>query len=285
MSGTTREQEMRSPVNGWIGLFIVLLLLALGLGAIFTARPFIGMFLLILGLFLSKGLTVLQPNESAVLVFFGNYASTLRRDGFFWVNPFYLKKRISLRVQNFVTPTLKVNDKLGNPIDIGAVVTWRVHDTARAVFDVEHYESYIHAQSDMGLREVAGSHAYDAATDDVGLTLRGNFQAISQLLTETLQDHVDVAGVVILEAKISHLAYAAEIAGVMLRRQQAEAVVQAREKMVEGAIGMVKMALDRMESQRIAQFTPDQKAALVTSMMTVLLSETGAQPVVHTGQS
>jgi regulator of protease activity HflC (stomatin/prohibitin superfamily) len=282
MSNPTHELALVRPASGWVGLAVVLALIGGGAALAFGLRPagiVAGALAILLAFFLAKGLLTLQPNEAAVLVFFGNYSATLRRDGFFWVNPFYARTRVSLRVRNFNTPTLKVNDRLGNPIEVAAVVTWRVEDTAQAVFDVEDYERYTHAQSEMALREVASAHAYDGADRDI--TLRGNFGRISELLTDTVQDHVRVAGIVVMEAKLTHLAYAPEIAGVMLRRQQAAAVVEAREKMVEGAIGMVKLALERMTSEDITTFTPGQRAALVTNMMTVLLSETGAQPVIQ----
>ncbi len=278
----TREIPRESPLSGWLGVVTVIALFAVAAFLIVRVPPFgalPGALLLALGGFLAKGLFTLQPNEAAVLIFFGNYKATVRHDGFFWVNPFYKRVRVSLRVRNFNTPTMKVNDKLGNPIEVGAVITWRVEDTAQAVFDVEDYQQYIEVQSEMGLREVASSHAYDAGDRDE-LTLRGNFKSISELLAATLQHHVDIAGIVIMEAKLTHLAYAPEIASVMLRRQQAEAVVQARERMVDGAIGMVRLALERMTSEDIATFDPAQRAALVTNMMTVLLSESGAQPVI-----
>lgn len=283
VANPTHEFERERPASGWLGVAVVLLIAGFGVWLILTPyawRPLAGGACVFLAFFLAKGLLVLEPNASAVLTFFGNYVATIRRDGFFWVNPLYKKHRVSLRVENFNTPTLKVNDRLGNPIEIAAVITWRVQDTAQAVFDVEDYARYIHVQSEMGLREVASSHAYDGGGDRE-VTLRGDFQAISRLLTDTIQEHVAIAGIMILEAKITHLAYAPEIAGVMLRRQQAEAVVQAREKLVEGAIGMVKTALDRLEAERIAQFSSAERAALVTNMMTVLLSEEGAQPVIQ----
>ena len=282
VANPTREATREHPISGWLGLVFVAAAVGGGAFLAFGLRPagiVVGALAIGFGFFLAKGLLTLQPNEAAVLVFFGSYAATLRRDGFHFVNPFYARTRVSLRVRNFNTPTLKVNDKLGNPIEVAAVVTWRVEDTAQAVFDVEDFERYTHVQSEMALRELASAHAYDG--DDRDLTLRGNFGRISELLTATVQKHVDVAGIVVMEAKLTHLAYAPEIAGVMLRRQQAAAVVEAREKMVEGAIGMVKLALERMTSEDIATFSPDQRAALVTNMMTVLLSESGAQPVIQ----
>jgi len=278
----TLEIARERPMSGWLGLLVVLVLF--GLAAFFALRGSpagiaVGVLLVLGGFFCAKGLFTLEPNEAAVLIFFGEYVATVRRDGFFFVNPLYNRKRVSLRVRNFNTPTLKVNDKEGNPIEVAAVITWRVADTAQAVFDVEDYVGYTHMQSEMGLREVASSHAYDGHGGRE-VTLRGNFDKVSEVLIETLQRHVDIAGVLVLEAKITHLAYASEIASVMLRRQQADAVVQARERMVEGAIGMVELALKRLEADGIAQFGSDQRAALVTNLMTVLLSETGAQPVV-----
>jgi regulator of protease activity HflC (stomatin/prohibitin superfamily) len=278
----TLEITRDHPLSGWLGLAAFFLMLGAAAYLALPPRP-AGLVLAVplglLAMFLLRGLGTLEPNEAAVLIFFGRYVATIRRDGFFFVNPFYSRKRVSLRVRNFNTPTLKVNDREGNPIDIAAVITWRVADTAQAVFDVEDFEGYTHMQCEMGLREVASSHAYDGHGGRE-ITLRGNFDKVSAELVDTLQSHVDVAGVNVVEAKITHLAYAPEIASVMLRRQQAEAVVQAREKMVEGAIGMVSLALKRLEEEGTVAFTPPQKAALVTNMMTVLLSETGAQPVV-----
>jgi regulator of protease activity HflC (stomatin/prohibitin superfamily) len=282
------EVQLDSPLSGWLGLIGVILLLGLA-GAIFLVRPFAGAIpagiLAFVAVWALKGLVILQPNEAAVLTLFGRYAGTLRRDGFFYVNPFYARKKLSLRARNFTTPTLKVNDLAGNPIEVAAVVTWQVEDTAQAAFDVEDFESYTHVQSEMGLREVASSHHYDGDGRQ-GATLRGSFDAISRLLAETIQAHVAVAGVSVVEARLTHLAYAPEIASVMLRRQQAEAVIAAREKMVEGALGMVKLAVDRMGTDGIADFERAERAALATSLMTVLLSEAGAQPVLPvTGQS
>ena len=237
----TLEIERDRPLSGWLGLLLVLVLFAVGAFSALRGGPVgivVGVFLVLAGFLFVKGLFTLEPNEAAVLIFFGEYVATVRRDGFFFVNPLYNRKRVSLRVRNFNTPTLKVNDKEGNPIEVAAVITWRVADTAQAVFDVEDFEDYTHVQSEMGLREVASSHAYDGHGGEI--TLRGNFDRVAELLIATLQRHMDVAGVMVVEAKITHLAYASEIASAMLRRQAADAVVQARERMVEGAIGMVE---------------------------------------------
>jgi regulator of protease activity HflC (stomatin/prohibitin superfamily) len=285
----THERVNNNPVSG-IGFLVGLLGLAVVSIILMTSHALgllgvIGMVVCSLAFILGiKGLVVLEPNTAAVFILFGTYAYTISRSGFFWVNPFFDRRKVSLRVENFHTTTLKVNDRLGNPIEIAAVITWRVRNVARATFDVEGYERYIQIQSEMGLRDVASTHAYDSSSNDE-LTLRGNSQAVSDLLKSTVQGHVQVAGIEILGVKIMHLAYAPEIANVMLRRQQAGAIIQARELLVEGAVGMVKITLERLEKEGIATLTPNQRAALVTNMMTVLLSENNAQPVIQMGQA
>ena len=273
----SKEVPLENTASGWLMLFVLLGLFVAGL---FLVRiPFIGVPVIVLAVFLSIGFLVLKPNESAVLTLFGRYVGTVKREGFHWVNPFYAKQKISLRARNFTTPTLKVNDKVGNPIDVAAVVVWLVRDTAQAAFDVDDFEGYIKTQCEMALRDVVSTHPYDA-TKDEHVSLRGNTAAVSDLLKESLQRSVNVAGLQILEMRITHLAYAPEIASIMLRRQQAEALIQAREKMVDGAIGMVKMALDRFQSEGITDMSQQQKATLVSNMMLVLLSDEGAQPVI-----
>ena len=277
---------MGSPISGWWGIVAVLSLLAAG-SSVFLLGDWLGNVLvavsLVVGaLFLWRGPVTLQPNEAVALVLFGEYRATLRRDGYFWVNPFYKRVRITLKTRNFITPTLKVNDASGNPIEVAAVITWKVRDTAQALFDVEDYENYLQVQSETGLREVAGSAAYDGA--DHEFTLRGNFDKVAQRLCDKIQQHVDIAGVEVLEAKLTHLAYAPEIASVMLRRQQAEAIVQSREKMVQGSIGMIALALQQIDAEQIVVLSADQKATMAINMMAVLLSETGAQPVVSLGR-
>jgi regulator of protease activity HflC (stomatin/prohibitin superfamily) len=287
----TNEIEIEHPVNGWTGVVGVLILIGTDIFLVLSLFPSaggIGTFLFIAAvsalLVLSlKGFITLEPNEAVVLILFGNYRFSLKQAGFFWVNPFYTRTRISLRVKNFNTPTLKVNDKQGNPIEIAAVITWYVSDTAAATFDVEDYSLYIHTQCEMSLREMAGKVAYDSHDKEV--SLRGNFDAVAKVLTDSVQEHVAIAGITVSEAKITHLAYAPEIAGVMLRRQQAEAVIFARQRMVEGALGMVRSALEVLHNEKIVDLTPQQKATLVTNMMTVLLSEEGAQPVIQMGSS
>jgi regulator of protease activity HflC (stomatin/prohibitin superfamily) len=245
--------------------------------------------LLVVALFCAKGLFTLEPNQAAVMIFFGSYVGTVCESGFFWVNPFYSRTQVSLRINNWNTPVLKVNDERGSPIEIAAVIAWRVQDTARAVFDVESTLNYLQIQSESAVRQVASSHAYDDTEIAEGgrskKSLRTDLDAIAGLLRESIQQHVDVAGIVIEEAKIAHLAYAPEIANAMLRRQQAEAVVMARQKLVDGAVGMVEVALKNLEDKKIVSLTSDQRAVLVTNMMTVLLSESGAQPVIQMAQT
>jgi regulator of protease activity HflC (stomatin/prohibitin superfamily) len=283
------DERIISGANGWIMLAILLLMLLLAVFLIATPGVPVklagGVVLLVFTLFLCKGLFTLEPNQAAVTIFFGQYAGTVCESGFFWVNPFYRRIRVSLRINNWNTPVLKVNDERGNPIEIAAVIAWRVHDTARAIFDVESTLNYLQIQSESAVRQVASSHAYDDSEGGHKKSLRTDLDAIAELLRESIQQHVDVAGIVIEEAKIAHLAYAPEIASAMLRRQQAEAVVMARQKLVDGAVGMVEVALKNLEDKKIVSLTPEQRAVLVTNMMTVLLSETGAQPVIQMAQS
>lgn len=286
------DERIISGVNGWVILAILLSLLLFALFLVAMpggpAKLIVGALLLAGTLFCWKGLFTLEPNQAAVMIFFGSYIGTVRESGFFWVNPFYSRTRVSLRINNWNTPVLKVNDERGNPIEIAAVIAWRVQDTARAVFDVESTLNYLQIQSESAVRQVASSHAYDdteISEDSRKKSLRTDLDAIAELLRESIQQHVDVAGIVIEEAKIAHLAYAPEIANAMLRRQQAEAVVMARQKLVDGAVGMVEGALKNLEDKQIVSLTSDQRAVLVTNMMTVLLSESGAQPVIQMAQA
>jgi regulator of protease activity HflC (stomatin/prohibitin superfamily) len=226
----------------------------------------------------------LQPNEACVLSFFGPYHGTVREPGFYWVNPFYSKKKISLRARNFDSTQLKVNDKQGNPIEIGAVVVWHVQDTAQALFDVENYEEYVKVQSETALRHLANNYAYDHG-EEHEITLRSGVDEVSVSLKEELHARLAKAGVTVDEARLTHLAYAAEIAGVMLRRQQAEAVIAARQKIVHGAVSMVDMALRELQEKQIVELDADRKAALVSNLLIVLCSESEAQPVISTGSS
>jgi hypothetical protein len=228
------------------------------------------------------GLTPVNPNEARALVLFGHYAGSLRAQGLHWVNPFTLRPRISIRVRNFETGKLKVNDHDGNPIEIAAVVVWKVTDTAEALFEVDDYENFVAVQAEAALRNLATSHPYDAHQDDV-MSLRSNPIEVSDQLRVEIQDRLDKAGVQVIEARISHLAYAPEIANAMLRRQQANAVIAARTRIVEGAVGMVELALDQLSQKHVVDLDEERKAAMVSNLLVVLCAETEAQPVLNTG--
>ena len=279
------EERQAFSLSGWFALPVILA------GAGWFATSFIApivyghgqasgkmLFLVPLLLFMLKGFVVLEPNKASVQNFFGNYAGTLREPGFFWVNPFNSKHPISLRAHNLNTPTLKVNDRAGNPIEVAAVIVWRVFDTARAVFDVEDFRAYVTVQSESAVRQVVSARWYDG--DEHGKdSLRSDLDAVARLLVESIQAHCALAGLEILEARISHLAYAPEIAGAMLRRQQAVAVVAARTQIVEGAVGMVRLAIERLEHEGVVQLADSDRVRLVTNLMTVLVGDNGAQPM------
>ena len=224
------------------------------------------MFLFGLGFLLMRGLVLVEPNESKTVLLFGKYRGTLRKAGFHWINPFTARRHVSLRARNFDSTKLKVNDKRGNPIEIGAVVVWRVKDTAQALFDVDHYESYVAVQTESAIRTTAAKHPYDAPTEGE-VSLRGDSAEVNAELMAQLTERLSHAGVEILEVRLSHLAYAPEIAGVMLRRQQAEAIIDARQRIVEGAVSMVKMALDGLEEKKVVALDDPQKAALISNCL------------------
>jgi hypothetical protein len=243
-----------------------------------------GVLLLIGGLILLIGLSVINPNEAVVTTFFGDYTGTMRQNGLRWVNPFYTKKKISLRARNLNGQTLKVNDKMGNPIEIAAVVVWQVSDTAKALFEVDDYTLFVQIQSEAAVRHLANSHTYDHTEDeDADVTLRDNTGRINDVLETELNERLSRAGVTIIEARISHLAYAPEIAGAMLQRQQASAVVAARKQIVDGAVGMVEMALARLAEKNVVTLDEERKAAMVSNLLVVLCGEKNVNPVVNAG--
>ena len=228
------------------------------------------------------GFFVVEPNQSTVLMLFGNYRGSERRPGLWWANPFMTKKRVTMRVRNFESSKLKVNDHDGNPIEIGAVVVWRVVDSAEAIFQVDNYDNFVHVQSEAALRNLAVGHPYDAHNDGQ-MSLRGNTLEIADLLKQEIQARLEKAGVEVMEARISHLAYAPEIANAMLRRQQASAVIAARTKIVEGAVSMVEMALDELAKRSVVTLDEERKAAMVSNLLVVLCSEHETQPIVNAG--
>lgn len=281
-------EKKASKISGFIALFIVIGLFALDFYLLTTGirtedTSILWFFIpLVFISFLSfGGFMIVQPNESKVLILFGRYTGTVKDSGFWWVNPFTVKKHVTLRIRNFNSERLKVNDLHGNPIEIATVIVWRVVDSARAIFDVQNYEQFVAIQSETAIRSMASEYPYDV--DDDKPSLRGTPQEIAENLKNTLQTRLEVAGVEIIESRISHLAYAQEIAQAMLRRQQAQAVIAARAKIVEGAVGMVQMALTALSEQNIVKLDEDKKATMVNNLMVALVSETSTQPVINTG--
>lgn len=293
---TIRELPLPHPGHGLFRLFQGIgmllgsvLLLVLGGVALDHRTPGVGVPLLILGLLgipatalFLRGLVLVNPNQSKVIVLFGDYQGTLRDHGFFWVNPFAVRRTISLRAHNFNSDKLKVNDLRGNPIEIGAVVVWRVRDTAQAAFDVEDFVSYVQVQTESALRHLASLHPYDSP-HDTEVSLRGSSDAVHAELAKELTQRLQTAGIEVLEARLSHLAYAPEIAGAMLQRQQAEAILDARKRIVDGAVGMVQMALEQLKAHSVVDLDEERKAQMVSNLMVVLCSERGTQPVVNAG--
>jgi len=283
-----RESE-RHTASGLLMLTIFLIILVVaGLGIFRAARVGDGIgvaafaLVIVLDILAWTGLFTVGPNQGQVLQLFGAYRGTAREQGLRWANPFYSKKRISLRVRNFESGKLKVNDTDGNPIEIAAVVVWRVEDTAQAMFDVDDYEHYVSVQSESAVRHLASQYAYDHGEEDE-TTLRSGMDEVSQALTRELQERLGKAGVVVEEARLTHLAYAPEIAQAMLRRQQAEAVIAARQKIVHGAVSMVDMALKEMEEKNVVSLDNERRAAMVSNLMVVLCAESEVHPVVNTG--
>ncbi|MEM7764931.1 MAG: SPFH domain-containing protein [Pseudomonadota bacterium] len=299
------HEKQFKALSGWMPLLLILGMIV-GVVLCFAARlPLPAVLLIGAAFILGFGFVAIAPNDARVLLLFGEYKGSIIESGFFWVNPFFSKKKISLRVRNFETGAVtmpqkknssgtvvqektrtagrpsKVNDKDGNPIEISAVVVWKVVDTAEAMFEVDDYEDYVAVQSEAALRNLASRYAYDGADDEE--SLRGNTTQVGEELRKDIQERLGKAGVEAIEARISHLAYAAEIAAAMLQRQQASAVVSARTKIVEGAVGMVQMALDELKEQGIVELDDERRAAMVSNLLVVLCSDKHTQPVVNTG--
>ena len=283
-----REQQ-RSAIHGVLAALLLLALAGLSLRLIFTAGSTAnligvlgGVFLFVVAVFCFTGLFIVNPNEGAVLTLFGRYVGTVKLPGLWWVNPFMAKKKVSLRVRNFETGKLKVNDSNSNPIEIAAVVVWKVVDTAEAMFEVDDYEHYVRVQSESAVRTLASSYPYDAHSQGEE-ALSTHTAEVSKGLLAEVQERLGKAGVQVTEARISHLAYAPEIASAMLQRQQASAVIAARQKIVEGAVGMVEMALDMLAAKKVVDLDPERRASMVSNLLVVLCSERGTTPVVNAG--
>lgn len=309
---TNKEFNYEGRVyNGFFMLFVNIILIPALIGAMFTLAPDTESFTLwipvvilaILFFICLGGFFIQQPNQGRVMIFFGKYRGTCRQTGFYWVNPFMTLKKISLRIRNMDIAPIKVNDKVGNPVMIGMVLVWKVKDTYRAVFDVDAdstapattaaaasratsnaLENFVSIQSDAALREVTGRFAYDEEdSSSTEITLRGGSQEIVELLEDKLNERLSMAGIEVVEARLNYLAYAPEIAAVMLRRQQASAIIAAREKIVEGAVSMVKMALHQLKEEDVVELDEERKAAMVSNLLVVLCADEPAQPVVNTG--
>jgi regulator of protease activity HflC (stomatin/prohibitin superfamily) len=281
------EKELRS-ISGYL-LFVIGLALLFGgfVYVVTTGSPVTGIIIAVVGFIILIGLTVINPNEAVVTTFFGDYMGTMKQNGLRWVNPLFRRKKISLRARNLNGQKLKVNDKLGNPIEIAAVVVWRVGDTAKASFEVDDYVKYVEIQSEAAVRHLAGIYAYDSMEDEEAsiqeVTLRDGSGKINEMLEAELTERLSRAGIDVLEARISHLAYAPEIAGAMLQRQQASAVVAARRQIVNGAVGMVDMALAMLSDKKIVELDEERKAAMVSNLLVVLCGEKAATPILNTG--
>ncbi len=280
-------EKQFSTKSGYAILFLSLLMLVVGIGAFFLRTPLaiVGGFVLTLtSIIIMCGFLIIEPGESMAFILFGDYRGSSRNSGFFWANPFMTKKKVSLRAQNLNGAHLKVNDLNGNPIEIAAVVVWQVKDNAKAIFAVEDYKNYVSIQSEAAVRHMANRFPYDSSEDThESLTLRGGGDQVSELLVQELNERLAQAGIEVTEARLSHLAYAPEIASAMLQRQQASAIVSARKLIVEGAVGMVEMALERLNEKQIVHLDEERKAAMVSNLLVVLCSERAATPVVNTG--
>jgi len=277
-------EKIIKPNSGWLMLAILFILLAGGIFLLINKIVILAVILLLAAFFIAPGFMAIEPNNSRVLNLFGTYKGTIKDSGFFWTNPFYMKKTISLRGNNLETNQIKVNDKPGNPIVLGAIVTWKVEDTYKAVYEVDKYESFVNTQSEAALRKLAGMYAYDNHEDETAImTLRDSSDEVNHRLEAEISERLAIAGIKIIEARISHLAYSTEIAGAMLQRQQASAIISARSKIVEGAVGMVEMALQQLSGRDIVHLDDEKKAAMVSNLLVVLCGERNVSPVINSG--
>ncbi len=279
-----KQEFTVKPISGYLALLAAVLMLCGSIAGFAYEIIWAGILLTLLFVLTVIGFTVVYPNGSSVMVLFGAYKGTIRDNGFFWVNPFYIKRRVSLRARNFNSEPIKVNDKIGNPIKIGLVLVWRVSETYKAVFDVDDFQHFVLVQSDAALRKLAGLYPYDNFEDhDAVICLRSGGEEVNNELEKEIRERLQIAGIEVIEARINYIAYAEEIANAMLRRQQAAAVVAARFKIVEGAVSMVEMALEQLSDKKIVEFDEEKKAAMVSNLMVVLCGDKDATPVVNTG--
>ena len=281
-----KEEKIIVPANGYLMLFMTIILILGGIFGLVFVRNLWAILAIVLGIFLVPGFVMVQPNGSRVLLLFGEYIGTVKKNGFFWVNPFYTKMKISLRASNFDSERLKVNDKLGNPVMISTILVWKVENTYKAAFDVDNYENFVRVQTDAAVRKLASMYPYDNFADeghDEDITLRSSVNEVSNALEKEIEERLSIAGIEVLEARIGYLAYAQEIANAMLKRQQATAIVAARHKIVEGAVSMVEMALEELGKKQIVDLDEERKAAMVSNLMVILCGDKDASPVLNTG--
>ncbi|RIA10371.1 SPFH domain/Band 7 family protein [Flavobacteriaceae bacterium MAR_2010_72] len=281
-----KEERIIVPANGYLMLLVFLLLFIGGIVTIIILKNPWFAFAVLTAILIAPGFIMVQPNGSRVLLLFGKYVGTVKQNGFYWVNPFYTKKKISLRASNFDSERLKVNDKLGNPVMISTILVWRVQNTYKAAFDVDNYENFVRVQTDAAVRKLASMYPYDNFADeghDEDITLRSSVNEVSAALEKEIDERLSIAGIEVLEARIGYLAYAQEIANAMLKRQQATAIVAARHKIVEGAVSMVEMALEELSKKQIVDLDEERKAAMVSNLMVILCGDKDASPVLNTG--
>jgi regulator of protease activity HflC (stomatin/prohibitin superfamily) len=279
-----KTEQIKKPASGYMMLILMFAALAGGIFFMASEAPVVGAVCWVLFIFFAKGLLVIPPNTAKVMLLFGDYQGTVRESGLFWVNPFFSRLTVSMRARNFESEQLKVNDKMGNPVLISVILVWKVKDTYRASFEVDVYEKFVKIQTDSAVRKLAASYPYDHFEDErAGVTLSTDFDEVNTTLEREVSERLIIAGIEVVEARITHLAYAPEIASAMLRRQQASAVVAARHKIVEGAVGMVESALNLLSSKKIIELDEEKKAAMVSNLMVVLCGDRDTQPIVNTG--
>jgi regulator of protease activity HflC (stomatin/prohibitin superfamily) len=279
-----KAEKITTPLNGYSIVMILFVLMALALYGFSANNAVLGAVTFLLSILLTKGLIVVSPNSSKVLLLFGEYKGSVKQSGFFWINPFYNRTSLSLRARNFESEKIKVNDKMGNPILISVILVWKVKDTFKSTFEVDNYENFIKIQTDSAVRKLAGSFPYDHFEDErATVTLSTNFDDVNKALENEVTQRLEIAGIEVVESRIGYLAYAPEIAHSMLRRQQASAVVAARHKIVEGAVGMVESALKLLADKDIIEFDEDRKATMVSNLMVVLCGDSETKPVINTG--
>jgi hypothetical protein len=279
-----KQEFSVKPVSGYVALLMTILFFCGAIAGFFYEIIWLGILLTLLFTFTILGFKVVNPNGSCVMVLFGAYKGTIKENGFFWVNPFYVTRRVSLRARNFNSEPIKVNDKIGNPIKIGLVLVWKVADTFKSVFEVDDFQHFVLVQSDAALRKLAGLYPYDNFEDhEAVIALRSGGEEVNHQLEREIRERLEIAGINVIEARINYIAYAEEIANAMLRRQQASAVVSARFKIVEGAVSMVEMALEQLSVKKIVELDEEKKAAMVSNLMVVLCGDKDATPIVNTG--